>query len=127
MTGSPFLTVLLVEDSVPIRHRLAALFCESPLIRIVGEAGTIDEAHYLLRVCQPDVAVLDVELPDGSGLELARQIRQRMPACRVLMLTNHDCEEYRDYCREFGVTDYFNKSTEFDRAAQRLHELAQAK
>ena len=126
-TRQPTLSVLLVEDSIPIRHRLVALFCESPQVRIVGEAGTIDEALFLVRKTKPEAVVLDVELPDGSGLQLLRFLRQKSPACHIIVLTTHDFPELRHYCAELGVRDYFNKATQFEDAALRLHQIAIAK
>lgn len=121
------LAVLLVEDSVHVRHRLVRLFCESEQIRIVGEAGSIDEALYLLRLTRPDAVVLDVELPDGNGLQLIRVLREQAPKCQIIVLTTHDLPELRHYCAELGVRDFFNKAFEFEEAAERLAEIAQAK
>lgn len=126
-TLQPTLSVLLVEDSIPIRHRLAALFSESPQVRIVGEAGTIDEALFRIRKCRPEAVVLDVELPDGSGLDLLRFLREKSPACHIIVLTTHDLPELRHHCAELGVRDYFNKATQFEDAALRLHQIAIAK
>lgn len=126
-TSRPTLSVLLVEDSIPIRHRLVALFCESPQVRIVGEAGTIDEALFLVRMTKPEAVVLDVQLPDGSGLQLLRFLRQESPACHLIVLTTQDLPELRHYCAELGVRDYFNKATQFEEAALRLHQIAIAK
>jgi DNA-binding NarL/FixJ family response regulator len=126
-TNPSTLSVLLVEDSIPIRYRLVALFCESPQVRIVGEAGTIDEARFLIRRTKPEAVVLDVELPDGSGLQLLRFLRQNSPACHIIVLTTHDLPELRHYCAELGVRDYFNKATQFEEAALRLHQIALAK
>ncbi len=123
-TAQPTLSVLLVEDSIQVRHRLAALFCESPLVRIVGEAGTIDEALFLLRMNKPGAVVVDIELPDGSGLQLIRFLREKSPTCQIIVLTTYDLPELRQYCAQLGVKDFFNKATEFDQAAQRLHEIA---
>lgn len=125
--AQPVLSVLLVEDSVPIRHRLVSLFCESPRVRIVGEAGSLDEAIFLLRLTRPDAAVLDMELPDGNGLQLVRVLRDQHPECHILVLTGYDLPEIRQYCAELGVSDFFNKSREFERAARRLHTLAESK
>jgi len=121
------LSVLLVEDSVHVRHRLVSLFCESPHVRIVGEAGSIDEAVIQLRTTRPEVVVLDVELPDGNGLQLVRALREHSPNCHVMILTTHDLPELRQYCMKLGVQDFFNKAFQFDEAAERLHDLARAK
>jgi DNA-binding NarL/FixJ family response regulator len=121
------LPVLLVEDSIQIRHRLVSLFCESQLVRIVGEAGTIDEALFLLRKTKPEAVVLDMELPDGNGLQLVRFLRSQSPDCHIIILTTYDLPELRNYCAEMGVKDFFNKSIEFENAAKRLHEIARAK
>jgi two-component system response regulator DevR len=82
------LRILLVDDHEVVRLGLSTLLEDVPAVAVVGEAGTGSEA---LQACQrlaPDLVLLDIRLPDQSGLEVCRQINQRWPQIRVIILTS---------------------------------------
>ncbi len=81
-------TVLLVDDHEVVRGGLRAMLEAHDDLQVVGEAGTAAEALSRARTFEPDVVVMDVRLPDGSGVEACREIRSRMPQVAVLMLTS---------------------------------------
>jgi two-component system, NarL family, response regulator DevR len=85
--------VLLVDDHEVVRKGVKALIESSGEIQVVGEAATVAEAVRRVGFDDPEVVVLDVRLPDGSGVEACREIRARFPAVRVLMLTSFADEE----------------------------------
>jgi DNA-binding NarL/FixJ family response regulator len=85
--------VLLVDDHEIVREGLRAMLETQGDIQVVGEAGTATDAVKRVGFDDPDVVVLDVRLPDGSGVEACREIRQRFPNVRVLMLTSFADEE----------------------------------
>lgn len=85
--------VFLVDDHEVVRRGLAALLDAEPDIAVVGEASTAREARARIAATRPDVAVLDVRLPDGSGIDVCRSIRQSMPQVRCLILTAYDDDE----------------------------------
>ena len=80
--------VLLVDDHEVVRGGLRALLESHDDLEVVAEAGTVAEAIARARTFEPDVVVMDVRLPDGSGVEACREIRSRMPSTNVLMLTS---------------------------------------
>jgi two-component system, NarL family, response regulator DevR len=80
--------ILLVDDHEVVREGLRALLDAQDDLEVVAEAGTVEEAIARARTFEPDVVVLDVRLPDGSGVEACREIRSRMPNTSVLMLTS---------------------------------------
>lgn len=84
--------VFLVDDHEVVRRGIADLL-ESDDLTIVGEAGSVAEALTRVPAVRPDVAVLDVRLPDGNGVELCRELRSRLPELRCLMLTSFDDDE----------------------------------
>jgi DNA-binding NarL/FixJ family response regulator len=92
-TSSRPLTLLLVDDHEVVRQGLAALLGRRPEFEIVGEAGTVAEAVDAARRFRPDLIVMDVRLPDGSGIEACREIRAEMPDTRVVMLTSYPDED----------------------------------
>lgn len=80
--------VLLVDDHEVVRGGLRALLESHDDLEVVAEAGTVAEAIARARTFEPDVVVMDVRLPDGTGVEACREIRSRMPGTNVLMLTS---------------------------------------
>lgn len=90
--ASPY-RVLLVDDHEVVRAGLRSLLEGAEGIEVVGEAATVEEAIRRSGHDAPDVVVLDVRLPDGSGVEACREIRARFPATKVLMLTSFADEE----------------------------------
>jgi DNA-binding NarL/FixJ family response regulator len=96
MTDQPpphVLRLLVVDDHEVVRQGLAALLDRRESFQVVAEAGTVAEALDQARRHQPDIVVMDVRLPDGSGIEACREIRAELPATRVVMLTSYPDEE----------------------------------
>jgi two-component system response regulator DevR len=85
--------VMLVDDHEVVRLGLRALFTQTKRIEVVGEAGTVAEAVLEARRVDPDVVVMDLRLPDGTGLDACREILSADPAVRVLFLTSYSDEE----------------------------------
>jgi two-component system, NarL family, response regulator DevR len=87
------LSLLIVDDHEVVRQGLAALLGRRPEFQVVAEAGTVAEAVAAARKFRPDLVVMDVRLPDGSGIEACREIRAEMPDTRVVMLTSYPDED----------------------------------
>ncbi|MFF1478943.1 response regulator [Streptomyces sp. NPDC058301] len=85
--------VFLLDDHEVVRRGLADLLDAEPDISVVGDAGTVDQALVRGPALRPDVAVLDVRLPDGNGISVCRELRDQMPELACLMLTSFDDEE----------------------------------
>ncbi|MTD59442.1 response regulator transcription factor [Amycolatopsis pithecellobii] len=85
--------VFLVDDHEVVRRGVADLLEADPELTVVGEAPTAAQALARIPAVKPDVAVLDVRLPDGNGIELCRDLRSRLPELNVLMLTSYTDEE----------------------------------
>ncbi|NNF62653.1 MAG: response regulator transcription factor [Acidimicrobiia bacterium] len=85
--------ILLVDDHEIVRQGIRALVETVEDFEVVGEAGTVEEAVKRVGLDSPEVVVLDVRLPDGSGVEACRDIRSRFPDVKVLMLTSFADEE----------------------------------
>ena len=85
--------VFLVDDHEVVRRGVADLLEADPTLTVIGEAGTAAQALSRILALRPDVAVLDVRLPDGNGIELCRELRSRMPELNVLILTSYTDEE----------------------------------
>lgn len=85
--------VFLVDDHEVVRRGLIDLLGADPELDVVGEAGSVAEAMTRIPAANPDVAVLDVRLPDGNGIELCRDLLSRMPDLRCLILTSYTSDE----------------------------------
>jgi len=87
------LTLLVVDDHEVVRQGLVALLVRRPRFHVVAQAATVAEALAAARRFEPDLIVMDVRLPDGSGIEACREIREELPKTRVVMLTSYPDEE----------------------------------
>ncbi|MFN6545069.1 response regulator [Mycolicibacterium nivoides] len=85
--------VFLVDDHELVRRGLIDLVSADPELEVIGQASSVSEATARIPALQPDVAVLDVRLPDGNGIELCRELLSRLPGLRCLMLTSFTSDE----------------------------------
>ncbi len=117
--------LVLVDDHVIVREGLRHVLEAAPEFTIIGEGGTAAEAMTLASELQPDVLVLDISMPGGSGLHAVPEILERAPQVRILMLSVHDDAEYilesvrvgaHGYCRKDSAPD------ELRRAIKTVHE-----
>jgi DNA-binding NarL/FixJ family response regulator len=109
------LTVFLVEDSRAIRAHLAETIRRIEGAKIVGEAGTVGEAIAGIRSTRPGAVILDLQLEDGSGLEVLKAVRPAAPALHVAVLTNYATDQHRRACMSAGAEYFLDKSSEFPR------------
>ncbi|OGO51764.1 MAG: DNA-binding response regulator [Chloroflexi bacterium RBG_16_69_14] len=87
------LRLLVVDDHEVVRQGLVAVLDRREGFQVVAEAGTVAEAIEQARRHQPEIVIMDVRLPDGSGIEACREIRAEFPTTRVVMLTSYPDEE----------------------------------
>jgi two-component system response regulator DevR len=94
MTESPdAVRIFLLDDHEVVRRGIAELLAVVPGFDIVGEAGTVEQAMPRVLATRPDVAILDARLPDGSGIDVCRDIRSALPSTYCLILTSYDDED----------------------------------
>ena len=93
MTGPASIRVFLLDDHEIVRRGLRELLEDEPDLEVVGESGSAQEAARRILALRPDVAVLDGRLPDGSGMDICRDLRSRDPSIQVLVLTSYDDDE----------------------------------
>ena len=116
--------VLVAEDQAMIRGALISLLRGQSDIEVVGEAGDGEEAVAEALRLQPDVAVLDVEMPGRDGLWAARELRQRLPACRVLILTVFGRPGYLRRAIDSGVAGFLLKDAPAGELAEAVRATA---
>ena len=114
--------VLVVEDSLVVRDRLGALIRDAQIPCQTDFAATGAVARTQFDRLQPDVVVLDIALPDESGLDLLRDFKAQRPATVVIVLTTYAFPEFRDRAKTYGSDYFFNKSAEFEKVCEVLRD-----
>ncbi|MFE3876215.1 response regulator [Kitasatospora sp. NPDC059146] len=110
MTDTPPVRVLLADDEHLIRGAMAALLSLEEDIEVVAQAGSGPEALAMARAHQPDVAVLDLQMPGKDGIEVATELRQVLPDCRCMIVTGHGRPGYLKRALEVGVRGFLPKT-----------------
>ncbi len=118
------LKVFLVEDSVMIREHLAQTIREVTGAELVGEAGTVEDAISGIRFTHPSAVILDLQLPDGSGLEVLNAMHATSPAMHTAVLTNYATDQHRRACLNAGAEFFLDKSSEFPRVREIVQKWA---
>ena len=114
--------VLIVDDSPQVRQELRTLLPLAGDIEIVGEAADGQEAIRLVQALQPEVVLMDLEMPVLDGYEAARRIKAGFPSCRVVALTVHGYEAARQKASQSGVDVFLVKGGSVDTLVQSISE-----
>ncbi len=103
--------VFLVDDHLILREGIRSLLEKVPDIEMVGEAGEGGEAVAKVKQLIPDVVLMDITMPGMGGLEATRQIKQKYPRVKVLILTIHETNQYLSQMLQAGASGYVVKTT----------------
>ena len=114
----------LIEDSPVIRERMISLLQESTPFKIVAHADTEESAINWLQSHEWDLAVIDLNLKQGSGLNVLQSLQMRHPDGKRIVLTNYASPEIRRKCIDLGADAFFDKSTEVDELIEYLNSLS---
>ncbi len=115
---------LIADDSSALRARLRSMLTEVAAIDVVGEASDVQEAKEEIARCKPDVVILDIRMPGGSGIDVLQEAKQQERPPKVIVLTNYPYPQYRRRCEELGADYFLDKSTEFTEIPKVLGQLA---
>ncbi|MBU8914382.1 MAG: response regulator transcription factor [Spirochaetales bacterium] len=105
------LRVVIIDDHPPVREGIAAIIGRTKSHVVVGTAGTYDEGVHLVQREKPDAIVLDVTLPDGSGLDLVRKVAVELPETRIMILTVHARRQLAERAFAAGADGYLLKES----------------
>jgi NarL family two-component system response regulator LiaR len=119
--------ILLADDHVMLRQGTVALLEREADIEVVGQADNGRQAVELAHRLRPDIVVMDVRMPELSGVEATRQIRERFPAVQVLVLTAHDDEQYIFSLLEAGASGYLLKNAPISELVKAIHQVHEGK
>ncbi len=123
-TAPSKVTVFLLDDHELVREGVRQLLEADGTIEVVGEAGTCVDAVARIRATRPQVAVLDVQLPDGSGVEVCRDVRSLDPNLACLMLTSFSDEEALFQSVVAGAAGYVLKQIRGNDLVSAVHRVA---
>ena len=123
MTPAAPTKVFVVDDSAIVRERLIALLAEVPNVTIAGEAEMARDAIAGIHAKRPDIVVLDISMPGGSGLAVLEAVKKDRPAPMVIMLTNFDHLQYRQRCLQLGADHFLDKSNSFERVMDIIRDF----
>jgi DNA-binding NarL/FixJ family response regulator len=123
MKEKNFMRVFIVDDSVLVCERLKAMLSELKGIEIIGQAQDPVEATKSILRLKPDLVILDIRMPGGSGIDVLERIKKDESAPIVIILTNYLYPQYRRRCTELGAEFFFDKSSEFEKVSEVIKKL----
>lgn len=118
------LTVVLIDDEHVIRSALATMLSLEEDLQVVAEGGTAAQGLALIGEHTPDIAVVDLQLPDGDGLSICAEIATLSPHTRCLILTSHARPAYLKRALEQGILGFLPKTTSAEQLAQAVRAVA---
>jgi two-component system response regulator DevR len=127
MTAPAVTRVLICDDHEVVREGLRTLLSRRQDMAVVGEAGTMQEAIETAAKAKPDVVIMDVRLPDGSGVEACRAIREARPETHVIMLTSYADDEALFASIVAGASGYLLKQTRGQAVVDAIQAVAQGR
>ena len=127
MRASAATRVMICDDHEVVREGLRTLISRRQDMAVVGEAGTMQEAIDTAAKAKPDVVIMDVRLPDGSGVEACRAIREARPETHVIMLTSYADDEALFASIVAGASGYLLKQTRGQAVVDAIQAVAQGR
>jgi two-component system, NarL family, response regulator DegU len=118
------INIVLADDHILVRKGIKAMLESESEINVVGEAGSGSEALETARALKPDILVLDIRMPEMTGIEAAAKLKQYSPDTKAVILSMHDSEEYVLQALDAGAYGYLLKDTdknEFVKALKQIH------
>jgi DNA-binding NarL/FixJ family response regulator len=122
--GAEAIRVLIVDDHPIMRVGIAAIINAQPRMQVVGQAGTAGDAVCMFESLRPDLTLMDLRLPDGSGVEAIRRICAISPKAKIIVLTTYEGDEDIHQALDAGARGYIIKGMQHDalvKALQRVH------
>lgn len=113
----------IVDDSELLRSRLVQLLSEIEGVEIVGQAGFVRDAIRDIRKLKPDIAIFDMKMTDGTGIDILTAIKKDKLATRVIIFTNYPYLQYRKKSLDAGADYFFYKATELNKLVDLLKAL----
>jgi response regulator of citrate/malate metabolism len=108
------LKILIVDDNSYYTKRMMEMLIELDNVSVINTAENFEEAHILIDETEHDLILLDIQLPDGNGLDLLKIINQSSHKCEVIMVSNCSDEYYRKQSSKLGARYFLDKTRDFE-------------
>lgn len=115
--------ILIIDDSPLLCDKLSNLINENLRVENIDCVYRAEGAIETIEKTRPEVVILDIRLPDGNGIDLLKEIKQRSLAGKTVMFTSYAYPHYRKKCLSAGADHFFNKSSEFEKVIEFLKDL----
>jgi DNA-binding NarL/FixJ family response regulator len=119
--------ILIVDDHQAVREGLASRLSSQPDMEVCGEAADVAESLSLVATTKPDVAIIDIGLKAGDGLDLIKRIKARNPAIRMLVLSMYDESLYAERSLKAGALGYINKENATDKIIEAVRRVLEGR
>lgn len=116
---------LVIDDSKVVRVRVAELLKALPRIATVEEAADVAGGRERIEHLRPDLVIVDLRMPGGSGMDLIPYAREHNPNAVVIVLTNFPYKQYREKCTQLGADYFYDKSLEFETMIDTVRDLTE--
>jgi len=117
------LKVLIIEDNVLIGKKLNELISENKSVHVLGQAKSVSEALKMFAEWNPDIIFLDINLPDGNGLDILEHLKRLKPGVRVVVFSNSANAIYKRKVKEMGSDYFLDKSKDFAKIPEVLTKI----
>jgi DNA-binding NarL/FixJ family response regulator len=101
--------ILIVDNHAPFRDALRELLSREPDFQVVGEAGDMEEALRSVRSLSPHLVLTDLQMSDACGIRAVAEMKRHYPQVKVVVLSLHEEDEYKEQCRQAGASGYVVK------------------
>jgi DNA-binding NarL/FixJ family response regulator len=116
--------IIIIDDHPLFREGLKTIISRDDRFKVVGEAGSGHEGFEMVKRLKPDLVVIDISLPDQSGIQLARDLRERLSEIKILIVSMHSKIDYIAEAFQAGATGYVVKESASERLLQGLKSVA---
>jgi DNA-binding NarL/FixJ family response regulator len=117
-------TILVVDDHPLFREGMKSLIARNPKFQVIGEAGTGSDALNMAKELKPDLAIVDISLPDKSGIEVTRELRTLLPHVRIVIVSMHAKIDTITEAFRAGATGYVVKDSATDKVVQGIEAVS---
>ncbi|HEV2495571.1 MAG TPA: response regulator transcription factor [Terriglobia bacterium] len=118
--------VLVVDDSLIVVERLIDILEQVRGLEVIGRASDIPEAEQLIERLNPDVVILDLQMPKGRGIDVLGAVKLARPNTIVIVLSNFTYPQYRKRCQDAGADFFLDKSTDFQKIPEIFEGLLES-
>lgn len=118
--------IIIADDSSLLRERIKVLLKDFENVSIVGEAVNGKEALQLIIQTNPDVAIIDIRMPEINGIEVLKKVRETGSCLKIIILSNYPYKQYRERCMAEGADYFFDKNQDSAKLTEVIFQLANA-